>query len=272
MENQERELPVIEIEGTSFLVDVKSQQLVQRDQCENKISFIEMKDMGSHYILNYSPSEKNIPSVLSGDTQAIIIPPMIKLDPEGMKLAYGLRKGTFNELTDFDIVVDQEAIRERLGGKLPVIQILGHDFFVDLRMGYLRPKDDFSTMGINIGELDYIAGDVNGRYQFPYDPKTHQSVHVDWEAITQLPQDFVLIEIPMAADLDPVSYCRLYGLDFKVIAREHPPRQLMTARIISWKDTPINKIIERNNARSVGNECRLTARHKTASKRARKLK
>ncbi len=32
MENQERELPVIEIEGTSFLVDVKSQQLVQRDQ------------------------------------------------------------------------------------------------------------------------------------------------------------------------------------------------------------------------------------------------
>ncbi len=54
-----RTLPVIRIHDTEFLVDIKNMEFIQFDNHENKISFRDVRDLGTHTEVSYDPVTKN---------------------------------------------------------------------------------------------------------------------------------------------------------------------------------------------------------------------
>lgn len=241
----ERQLPILTIEGADFVVDVVHQELRELDNPLNTISFLEMKDNGTHYSLNYDPTEKNLPGLFK---QSIVvdIPQMVQLDPEGMAAHHGISVEEVKSKTDFDIIVNKHLVALREKVTLPIIDIAGHPFFVDLRLDSLRPKDDFTTTGIQFSDIDHCLLEDERVYQITYNPDTRTYADIDFEKITAIPKDIIVVEIPFQPTLDPVGYARKYGLDAREILRAHPPVADMKAKIVPWSETPINEIIERN--------------------------
>ncbi|WP_162903237.1 hypothetical protein [Taibaiella koreensis] len=241
--------PEYEIEGTVFKVDVARQVLTEKENPENEISFLEMRDLETHYTLQYSRKDKNLPSSFNDESVTTVIVPRLKdLDPEGMKIAYGCTYRDLEHLSDFEIVIDQRVIARRMNGLLPKIDIAGRLLFVDLRMGYLRPENDFSRPGMSLKVLDSVGESVNqdNAYRIAYNPKTFEIVMLDWDNLTEIPKDEIVVEIPAPHALDPIRWADIHGFDYKQIAREHPPQELYTAKIIPWSDTPIKEVIAEN--------------------------
>jgi hypothetical protein len=136
----ERELPIINIEGTDFLVDVKKVELREKTNPKNRIPVFEMQDVGNGYMFDYSLEEKNIISFFSNnEVTTVKIPELVKLDPVGMAAKYKIADITGK--TDFDVMVNQEALHKRIKmGILPTISIAGHTFYADARINQLRQR------------------------------------------------------------------------------------------------------------------------------------
>lgn len=243
-----RELPVLTIHGTDFIVDVMKEALIQVENGNNTIPFNEMLYMGNGYGFSYDPKEKNLPGIMSSPFVDVVIPPLVQLDPEGLAIKYKTKMEAIKGKTDFEIMVDQELYQRRLNGQLPVIEIMDHPFFVDVRMDSLRPKDDFSTAGIVYSEIDnYILPD-DRRYWIPYDPASHSVREIDVENIIAIPNDIFVMEIPTLEKLDPVGYARQHGFNVEQMVMANPIEQNMVAKNISWKETGLQEIIEKNMA------------------------
>lgn len=241
----ERKLPTINIEGTEFEVNVAKQELIEVANQQNTISFLEMRDLGTHYTFEYDLREKNLPSTFkSGIT--VEVPQMVKLDPIGMAAHHNMEVEDLHWKTDFDIVVNQDLIHLREKGALPVIDIAGHPFYVDIRMDSLRPKDDFSTMGIQFDEIDFYFLEDKGLYQIPYNPETKTFVNLDLDKATEFPENLIVVEIPYKSTLDPIGYARWLGVDSKDILRSHPPVADRKASILPWEKTLMGEIIKEN--------------------------
>lgn len=143
-------------------------------------------------------------------------------------------------------MTQEELLQQRKDGKLPVIDIAGHPFYVDLRMGTLRPHDDFQTAGIPIKAFDDFEG-PEGYAWLPYDPKRHQLKVIDFERINEIPKDWIIVELAMPEKLDPYGYAREHGFDPNEILEENPINPNLKARIVDWKETAIPELIKRNN-------------------------
>lgn len=132
----ERKLPVITIEGTDFIVDVENMLLRELERKPNSISIFHMKEVEGGYQFIYDKLERNI-SIWSTASQTHVvveIPELVKLDPVGMSDKYGVPIGELGTKTDFELMVDQEALKRRLAGELPTIEILGDTFSWTLKM------------------------------------------------------------------------------------------------------------------------------------------
>lgn len=136
-----------------------------------------------------------------------------------------------------------ELVKERLTGKLPEIEVMGHTFFVDIRMGVIRPKDDFSTLGIEFDDMDE---DRDGLRYFLYDPKTHSMANPDFDKIIEMPSDVFPLKIPNEMDMDPVGFVRHNGLDMDDFLLRHPPIGNLKAEVIDWKDTGFADMVKAN--------------------------
>ena len=248
----ERELPIIQIEGTAFIVDVAKDELREQEHPENVIPFSDMSDKSTHYLFEYDKEIRNTP-MWNDESVYVELPPLKVLDPVGMAEHYGKTPEEIRAKTDYEIIVDQQLVDRRLGGLLPVIEIAGHPFFVDLRMGSLRPMDDFSTAGILFTEIEDCMLEDGRSYWIPYDPATHQYVAIDYREITKIPKGIVMVEIPNEERLDPIGYSQLHGFDAEPILRANPIEHTMKARIVSWDETPIEMIIKENVQKS-GNQ------------------
>jgi len=102
-----RELPVFNIEGTDFLVDVDKRWLIQAGNPGNFFEFIDMEDKGTHYEMFYDKRYKcEVVGVGPRDDQMIDIkiPPMVVLDPVGVAEKYGLTVEGLKGKTDMDIM------------------------------------------------------------------------------------------------------------------------------------------------------------------------
>ncbi len=249
-----RKLPVINIAGTAFEVDVARQTLLEKGNVDNTISFDQMRYKGTHYELDYSPESRNLPSLFEYFI-TVPIAQMKEIDPQGMAMTYNRSLDEIKKHSDFELIVDQEVLEQRLSGRQPVINIAGHPFFVDINVGFLRPKDDFSTLGISIRELQHHANfeDEAQGYIIPYSPARHEMVQVDWERAKEVPKSFVMIELPPIFEMDPVRYAQENGLDVVDTVRRYPPQLEMQARVIPWDETPIKEIIKKNLEREKNN-------------------
>jgi hypothetical protein len=102
----------------------------------------------------------------------------------------------------------REAMEQRLKGRLPIIDIAGHPFFVDMRLGLLRPIDNFSTMGIDVQDIP--MDEDTKRLRFDYHIPSMTRIQIAPDA-TELPKDVVRVEVPNMYFLDPVGMAHRNG-------------------------------------------------------------
>ena len=130
-------------------------------------------------------------------------------------------------------------------GLLPTLDIAGHTFYVDLRMGMLRPKDDFLSQGIVFSDIGNYFDHTTDRYTIPYNPRTHEFEEPD-DQITEFPKDLLAISFPHEYKMDPIGFNRKLGLDLKYGLN---PRELnlhFKAETIPWEKTFLTDLIEAN--------------------------
>jgi hypothetical protein len=247
-----KELPVIKINSKDYLVDVDYGLFREKSDPERVIHRGDLKDVGIHYLL------------ITPEQTGVAIPYMVELDPVGISKKYGIPIKDL-PVTDGALKCNREWLGDRLQGKLPTIELARHTFFVDLRLGLLRPKDDFSTMGI---ELERLPLNESGTgFQFLYNPKTHTEVIYD-ENWREIPKGVMAIEIPGELTLDPVGSLMKYSdvldgkypfgnrdeafslceksVGFRELVDRYPVRYNLKARVIPWERTIIPEQIARN--------------------------
>jgi hypothetical protein len=250
----ERELPIVNIEGTNFLLDVDKFELREKNNPENIISVFDMRDLenGKGYAFLYNKIEKNVALSWTHDqTVRVQIPEMVFLDPEGMSKKYGVPLEMFATKSDFDIMVDQAALKDRLSGRLPIVDIAGHPFYVDIRMDMLRPKDDFMSKGIQFSKIEDYYVDEKEKYWVPYNPKTREFQDVDFSKITDIPKDITMVSFPHESKLDPIGYNRMHGFVEMSSLKETNLKSHFKAGQVTWKETGIEEVIKENKAKSI---------------------
>lgn len=243
----ERELPTIEIEETVFIVDVNKVELREKANPNNFISFFKMLDAGDGYVFDYSHKEKNIPLFVDYNDVNVKIPELVSLDPVGMAQKYNLDLKNIEGKTDFELMVDQDALDKRVNkGMLPVVDIAGYTFYVDMRMDMLRPKDDFTSKGIVFSDIKYCFNRDTETYLIPYNPKTHEFQEIDYDNIISLPKDLIAIKFKHEADMDRVGWNRHHGDDPKAGLKEHNVKMQYKAKVVPWEKTLLPQIITEN--------------------------
>ncbi|MEE1946407.1 hypothetical protein VRU48_14885 [Pedobacter sp. KR3-3] len=124
-------------------------------------------------------------------------------------------------------------------GMLPIIEIAGYPFYVDVRIGFLRPKDDFSTMGIEIGRMT-VDPETRNLSDF-YDKQLKELVFPD-EGQTSFPPNVVRLGIPNYYVLDPVGMARRHGKDDDAYYIQDGIRQKMYHKATVTRRLPGQKI------------------------------
>ena len=250
-----RELPTHLIEGTAFIVDVSSEVLTQEDDASNKLFFHDLKDMGTHYSFLYDRMTKNMPDPLTREGQDIVevsIPQMVTLDPVGMAEKYGRSIEEIEGKRDLDFLINPQDLETRLRGALPIIEITGHDFVVDVRLGEIRPwiyPDGPVISGSPIRLSGMDLSDDGEKLRFLFDSHTKEQIFLMPDA-TALPENAKVIEIPNELHLDPVATARLYDMEDTSLLREFPLQMRMKAIEIPLAETGLPHIIEKNRAKA----------------------
>ena len=244
----QRELPIINIEGTDFRVDVNRFALIEKSNPDNFISVFNMRDTKNGYEFEYGLSSKNIKIPLfDREIIPVKIPDMCVLDPIGMAIKHNV---PFNEIkgkTDFELMVDQETFDKRVNkGMLPTLDILGYTFFVDIPMGKLRPKDDFLSKGIVFSEIDNYYDMSKRNYTIPYNPQTHAFEKLDFVNIKEIPRDVVAVTFPSERILDRIGWNRKYRFNIIHGLKIAGLKTHFEAKKVSWRQTPLLTIIRDN--------------------------
>jgi len=91
-----RQLPIVDIAGTPFYVDVLHDELRQKDNPGNSIPFGVFDQDGDGYTFLYDSRRKGIPENradlehMEDGLQWVTIPALMELDPEGIALKYDI--------------------------------------------------------------------------------------------------------------------------------------------------------------------------------------
>lgn len=250
-----RKLPVLSVYNktvTKFNVDVQKLELRQQDAPENVIRFEDMQDLGDGYVLEFSPYVQNNRGVFQKASENITvrIPELVKLDPVGMAEKYGLTPGELAGKSDFEVMVDQQALRQRIdNGRQPRIEIEGHIFFVEMFVGKLNPKDEFLSNGIVFDDVWDHYNEDRKAYMITYNPKTFEFQRPDYNNITAIPTDLVVVSFPHESELDPVGFNRKWGCPETEGLKWTNVKLDFKAERIDWKDTAMPEIIRFNKRR-----------------------
>ncbi|MDN5287462.1 MAG: hypothetical protein JWR38_3736 [Mucilaginibacter sp.] len=245
--NKLKPLPIFTIKERDFLVDINQQVLREVERPANEISFVDdMKDLGTHYVLCYDVERgvkyREADQHYSSSETWINVPLMIELDPEGMAAKYGLTTDQLKGKTDFEVIVDQDALEQRLAGVLPRIHIAGEVFIIDLRLHELRHAKNFHLV-LSLKSFDLTPD--RWKYEAYYHPYIKQVVEID-PKLTELPDSVVRIRLPNEVGLDPVGTARRYGMEESALLRRYPIQKELKAEIISLSETDLPALIQRN--------------------------
>jgi hypothetical protein len=239
----ERELPIYEIMGTEFLIDIEKNELRQLDNPENTISFNTMREWAKNYEFRYNPITKNLPAI--GNAQLgieVAIPQKVYLDPEGMSLKYQIPVAELKGKTDFEAMNDKLQLEKRLNGELPIINIAGSDYRVLVEERKLI-QAEMPFQAIDLSKLQ-VAED-NESYIAYYQTPLKKVVDIQ-PGIMQLPKDVVGIHIPYELKLDPVGFARQHGLDEMAVLSFYPLQRELKAKVVSLAETELPYLVERN--------------------------
>lgn len=252
MSNTKRELPTIDIKGTAFIVDVENNQFRECGNESNSFSFNQMEYKGTHYEMAYDERLKN-PTFASKLKCTVEIPLLIQIDPEGIAKKYGVSETDLIGKNDFDFRVDQQIYTERVYlGRLPMIDIAGDTFFVDMRFDELRWTKDISKL-IILRDQDRV--ELKGDYFFFYDTNAKQAVTID-SSVTVLPENVVKVILPEDHVLDPLVHAQITDVfrpnvgvnEVKDILMKCPFHKDLKAEVIPLSKTELVEIMKVNKA------------------------
>lgn len=265
---------IISAPDSHYYVDIDNTRLVNTMDRNNVLRIQEMSETEEGYEFIYDIKGKFITHDLMmsrhplRETAKVQIPFLTIIDPEAMAAKYGIDVSHLPQ-KDSELKCNLNMLEQRVAGKLPIIKIHDHDFIVDLRLGLLRPKDDFRTMGIVLDELPMDAACTV--YSCLYHTKRHEVFLWD-EHITSIPRDVIPIEIPNPSVLDPLGYAMRFSdmngltarypignmetikaIDWQATGMEnffnqYPLRDNLCAQVIDWNHTSIPEIINKNIA------------------------
>ena len=286
------ELNYLKIDQTTFYVDLKQNALVEEENRDNKILFNKMRDHGSYFSFDYSRIDKNIHSIsgisdMKGILQRILESTQENDSPLNVKIPkssiylHAAQRDQSNivpeKISQSNTLImskrqkkidkGKEALALRLAGHLPTVDILGHTFFVDVRMGKLRPKDDFLSNGISFSDIENYYSEEQKRYIIPYDPKKKEFVPLDYETITEIPKDLKVISFKEEYTLDPVGWNRVHGfsMDKDTIKLHHK------ATPATWEDIYVPQKIKENLQNISKDNIKETQIEEITKKKGRKI-
>lgn len=233
---------ILRFENVSFEVDIDQQVLRQTDKPEHEISFIkDMTDMGDHYLLAWDVEKQTI-SDDPAKVEPIVIDQLVWLDPKGMSEKYGIPVEKLQTMSDFEGIVDQEALAKRHEGILPQIDINGEKFIVDLQLQVLRHAEYFFPV-LSLKSFDLTPD--GWHYVAFYEPIMKQVVNID-PKLTEFPQHIIQVRLPNEIGLDPVATAKAYGMDERELLRRYPIEKDLKAEIIPLSETHIPRLIQQN--------------------------
>lgn len=243
-----RPIVYINVEGTVFEVDIQNQQLIERANPINAISFVnQMIDHGTHYEMGYDRSLKTTLDRAndfseSENWELIKVPKLIELDPEGMADKYGYTVADLKDKTDFEIIVDQDLYQERKNGILPKIQIGENRYSIHLSSNALIASGHWAP-DIDLEELRFNPD--TRVYEGFYHLEKKQIVKID-PKLTEFPEHVAAITIPSMYDLDPVFMARVNNLNERDTLRWSPIRKGLEATLTHLSETQIPALIQKN--------------------------
>ncbi|HCD9234113.1 TPA: hypothetical protein NEG48_001086 [Elizabethkingia anophelis] len=251
LQNALKELPIVHIAERPFYVNVKNYEFIDCEYLPNTLNIFDMQYTGNSYKFLYSEAHHGIADQYEADqnNRIVEVPTFVQLDPGALAQKYNCQLQDLIGKTDYDIMIDKQALFDRLSGRLTTIDICDHTFYVDFHMQKLRPHDDFLSPGISFEDLEENFNLTTHHYEIPYDAKKHTVGEIDYENIVKIPQNLTCVAIPELQKLDPVGYARSEGWDLHTILRETPQLKHFQARSVDWKDTYLPVIIKENKGK-----------------------
>ncbi|RWU08135.1 hypothetical protein [Pedobacter chitinilyticus] len=237
-----------------FHLDSAEQVLVRSENSDCKILLAELVEDSGHY--KVSLDARTMMPVRGSDgpddiVEAIHIRLPLELGKEDFwKDAESISAFNRESRTSDNRVhlVDAE-LAMRLSGKLPVIEICGDEFTIDLRLAELRhvhsePMTHVTKIHLNQLEPDF----ENDRYMFLYDTVKKCEYLLDHDAVS-IPEQVKAIAVPSEFELDPVGYGIKSGMGPTAWLVKYPARPKLEAVVIPMKDTNIPEAIRANRER-----------------------
>jgi len=198
------QLPEFNINGDLFIVDLLKGELRDRENHSNNIPFRDMKLTQNGFEFLYDAIIRN---VFNGtliernqrpDVFMVRLPPRKELDPELWAKVFE-PPGPYIEFK-LDEIKPIDKIMQR---ELPVVDLCGTKFFVDLEIGALREVDNpFNTIGF----YDLAKND-NG-YVVIYDPQVRNTFFGSDEELMER-QDLKTLQLPTIQEMDPVGFIEM---------------------------------------------------------------
>lgn len=270
----------IELAGNIYEVDVKNNALRPKDETGeviylNQYHYDLYYEDEEVYHLFFNISENRVADVMSDgsrdrteDRVILEVPNLYYLDPIGANMHFGIDPksnlmiyelkthhtakqvpwGFYNIEMDKEKNIIAESVYELRvkRGMLPTIDIEGHTFYVDLKMNKLRPKDDFLSNGIPFSDIEDYFNDATETYIIPYNPQKKELGEIDYETVTEIPDDLIVIEIPSEYKMDPIGWNRQHGYEILDGVKKDSLEIRFIARQAQWEEIYVPQKIREN--------------------------
>lgn len=199
--------------GAIYLIDADNQRLVKHRMSSDErtiIDFDRLPDLYGQKLLIYNwhdHEQADIPLTRAARMEIydlIILPEelinlrTIPSDEKCYRLNQESQKNGFGYF-----VADQDT-SDRIQGKLATVDIAGQEFFIDMRMGQLRPKDDFGSF---IAFEDIAPWDDGDKAVFLYNTKSKSVFNPHWD-VAKDKSDIIAVQTRSMANMDPVGLAR----------------------------------------------------------------
>ncbi len=148
------------------------------------------------------------------------------------------------ELTHRIIHQQQQAelLEKRISGRLPIIDIAGTSFTIDLGRNELRETNHPGNR-INFKELELSK---SGEQYYGYYHTVEHSIYKYDDDITVLPKNVKLLEIPAKQLLDPYTVAVQKNTDVKEFINKHPIQETLKANLYPLSESYLPDLVKEN--------------------------
>lgn len=217
------------IDRTHFKYDRETNDLFQAENRENRLNLGQLYKHPEYYLLKYNKgtNKLSVPSPLSGippnDQISVSIPKAVFVSDDSACSVYNqfsLREG-------WNFFLADQAAMERLGGRLPEIEIDFQPYIVDLKLDEIRLLDN-PTVQLALKDFQPVE---DGRFYQAYFNRETQMI-VDPEKEKGNLDDIYLLQIPNELGLDPVYMAQKAGLHDTAFLLQYPIEKKLKGELI----------------------------------------